>query len=62
MKAIPRHDQRLKKICVDRRLGIPGMARRRFDQADRHRSAETMLRLPRTAKKANDYVFSTYLY
>jgi hypothetical protein len=39
---------------------LPGVARRRSEQADRRRFDETVFQLP-LPTKANDYVFSTYL-
>src|SRR5882762_4386811 len=40
------HGQGFKEIRGDRRLGVPGVGRRRCHEADRHRHGETMLQLP----------------
>jgi NAD(P)-dependent dehydrogenase (short-subunit alcohol dehydrogenase family) len=46
-----RHGQRLEEIRDDRRVGVPGVERRRSGQADRHRPDEDVFQLPRAPER-----------
>src|SRR5437773_2466864 len=50
------HAEGLQEICIDRRMGVPGVGWRRSHEANRHRLGETMLQLPCAAEGAGLHV------
>src|SRR5438552_15107760 len=50
------HGEGLQEICINRRMGVPGVGWRRSHEADRHQLGETMLQLPCAAEGAGLHV------